>query len=97
MGLLVAWLTLLTVALNLGGDAYAWDSSVIIGLFVGTGVAFIAFVVAEKYAANPVVPLGLYTKWATRNVPIMTVARTLHFFFSYATVCYLVVTPALQC
>ncbi|KAI0339236.1 hypothetical protein BDW22DRAFT_1336511 [Trametopsis cervina] len=79
---------LLIVALNLGGDAYAWSSPVIIGLFSGAGVAFIAFIVAENYATNPVVPLGLYVKWASRNVPIMTVVRTLLFFHLFATVRY---------
>lgn len=86
MGLLVAWLTLLIIALNLAGAAYAWTSPVIIGLFAGTGAAFIAFLVAEKYAASPVVPLSLYVKRATRNVPIMTVVRTLLFFHLFATV-----------
>lgn len=86
MGFLVTWLTLLIVALNLGGGAYPWSSPVIIGLFAGFGLTLIAFILAEKYAANPVVPLGLYVKWASRNVPIMTVTRTLLFFHLYASV-----------
>ncbi|KAF7795452.1 hypothetical protein EIP86_006613 [Pleurotus ostreatoroseus] len=73
MGLIISWLTLFIIALNLGGDAYAWGSPVIIGLFVGAGCAFIAFIVAENYATNPVVPMGLFVSWKTRNVPIMTV------------------------
>lgn len=89
MGLLVTWLTLLIIALNLGGDAYSWGSPVIIGLFVGAGVAFATFILAEKYATKPVVPLGLYVKWASRNVPIMTVVRALLFFHLYTTVCSL--------
>ncbi|KAI0777913.1 major facilitator superfamily domain-containing protein [Irpex lacteus] len=88
MGLLVTWLTLLIIALNLGGDAYPWGSPVIIGLFVGAGVAFAAFILAEKYAMKPVVPLGLYKKWASRNVPIMTVVRALLFFHLYTTTFY---------
>jgi hypothetical protein len=86
MGLLVTWLTLLIVALNIGGDAYAWNSPVIIGLLAGAAIAFFAFLLAEKYAANPVVPLGLYASWALRNIPIMTVTRTLLFFHLFATV-----------
>ncbi|KAI0691485.1 major facilitator superfamily domain-containing protein [Cytidiella melzeri] len=89
MGFLVTWLTLLIVALNLGGDAYAWSSPVIIGLFAGTASAFVAFVVAEKYATKPVVPLGLYAKWASRNVPIMTVTRALLFFHLFASTFYI--------
>ena len=75
MGLIISWLTLFIIALNLGGDAYAWGSPVIIGLFVGAGCAFIAFIVAENYATNPVVPMGLFVSWKTRNVPIMTGKR----------------------
>lgn len=89
MSLLVTWLTLLIVALNLVGSAYTWSSPVIIGLLAGTAVSFVAFIGAENYAANPVVPLGLYIKWITRNVPIMTLVRTLLFFHLFATVCWL--------
>ena len=72
MGLMVSWLTLLIVALNLGGDAYAWNSPIIIGLLAGTGAAFIAFIVAENFAAQPVIPMGLFVSWKYRNVPIIT-------------------------
>ena len=72
MGFLVSWLTLLIVALNLAGDAYAWSSPIVIGLFAGTGVAFLAFVVAENKASHPVVPMGLFVSWKYRNVPIIT-------------------------
>ncbi|GJF00175.1 MFS general substrate transporter [Phanerochaete sordida] len=89
MGFLVSWLTLLIVALNLGGDAYPWDSPVIIGLFVGTGVGFIAFVAAENRAQQPVVPMGLFVSWKYRNVPIITIARTLLFFHLFATTFYI--------
>ena len=72
MGSLITWLTLLIVSLNMGGDSYAWNSPVIIGLLAGTGASFVAFVAAENYATNPVVPMGLFVRWASRNVPIMT-------------------------
>ena len=72
MTLLVCWLTLLIVALNLGGDAYAWNSPVIIGLLAGTGAGFLGFVFAEHRAPHPIVPLRLFTSWEYRNVPIIT-------------------------
>lgn len=72
MTMLVCWLTLLIVALNLGGDAYAWNSSVIIGLLASTGVTFVAFLIAESKALYPVVPLELFVSWKYRNVPIIT-------------------------
>lgn len=89
MGFLVSWLTLLIVALNLAGDAYAWSSPVIIGLFAGTGAAFLAFVIAENRALHPVVPMRLFVSWKYRNVPIITIARTLLFFHLFATTFYI--------
>lgn len=72
MALIISALTLLIVALNLAGESYSWSSPVIIGLFVGTGCAFIAFIIAENFATNPVVPMGLFVSLSSRNVPIMT-------------------------
>ncbi len=72
MTLLICWLTLLIVALNLGGDAYPWASSVTISLFAAAGCAFAAFVIAENYATHPVIPMGLFVTWHSRNVPIIT-------------------------
>ncbi|KIP03645.1 hypothetical protein PHLGIDRAFT_110595 [Phlebiopsis gigantea 11061_1 CR5-6] len=89
MTFLVVWITLLIVALNLGGDAYAWNSPVIIGLLAGTGTSFIAFLVAENKASHPVVPMGLFASWKYRNVPIITVARTLLFFHLFASTFYI--------
>ncbi len=72
MSSLIAYLTLLIVALNIGGDAYPWASKIIIGLFVGSGCAFCSFVAAENFATFPVVPMGLFASLKWRNVPIMT-------------------------
>lgn len=77
MSFLVIWLTLLIVALNLGGDAYAWNSPVIIGLLAGTGASFIAFLVAENKASHPVVPMGFFASWKYRNIPIITGKSTI--------------------
>lgn len=72
MMLLISCLTLLIVALNIGGDAYPWDSKVVIGLFVGSAFAFLLFIVAENFASFSIVPMGLFASWEWRNVPIMT-------------------------
>ena len=72
MSLMIGWLSLLIVALNMGGDTFAWNSPVIIGLLVGTGVGFVAFVFAEIRASRPVVPMNLFVSWRWRNVPIMS-------------------------
>jgi EmrB/QacA subfamily drug resistance transporter len=43
-----------------GGSTYEWGSPVILGLGAGTVVAAALFVVAERYAAEPIIPLRLF-------------------------------------
>jgi EmrB/QacA subfamily drug resistance transporter len=43
-----------------GGTKYKWDSAEIIGLGVGFVVLTVAFLFAEKYAAEPILPLRLF-------------------------------------
>jgi Fungal trichothecene efflux pump (TRI12) len=71
MIMLMSTLSFLIVALNLGGQAFAWNSPVIIGMFCAAVVSFIAFVVAENYAKMPVAPLALFVQWQWRNVPLI--------------------------
>jgi EmrB/QacA subfamily drug resistance transporter len=47
-------------ALELGGDQYAWDSSVIIGLFVAAAVLLVGFVKAETRAQAPIISFGMF-------------------------------------
>lgn len=70
--MLVACLSFIVVALNLGGTAFAWNSPTLIAMFTASGVSFALFIVAEKYAALPIAPLYLFSQWEWRNVPIMT-------------------------
>ncbi|KAH8810501.1 major facilitator superfamily domain-containing protein [Flagelloscypha sp. PMI_526] len=89
MILLVSWLSFVVIILNLGGQVLPWTHPTLIGLYVGTGVGFILFIVAEYYAELPVAPLKLFTNWEWRNVPIMLVGRTLLFFQCFAMIFYL--------
>jgi EmrB/QacA subfamily drug resistance transporter len=43
-----------------GGTQYDWSSPVIVGLGVGALVALVLFVVVERRAAEPVIPLSLF-------------------------------------
>ncbi|MEU9470736.1 MFS transporter [Streptomyces avermitilis] len=43
-----------------GGTEYAWDSRVILGLGAGAAVAAVLFLVAEHFAAEPLIPLRLF-------------------------------------
>lgn len=59
--LLTAATTLLLLALSLGGNAYSWDSPEILGFALATVLAGIAFVIRERLAPEPILPLHLFT------------------------------------
>jgi EmrB/QacA subfamily drug resistance transporter len=52
---LVGAIVCLMFALELGGSEYAWDSSIILGLFGGFAALLIAFLFAETRAEEPII------------------------------------------
>ncbi|MEU6844972.1 MFS transporter [Streptomyces sp. NPDC046716] len=58
--LLAAASTCLVLLTSWGGTEYAWGDKVILGLGAGAVVSCALFVVAEKYAAEPLIPLRLF-------------------------------------
>ncbi|MFI9154410.1 MFS transporter [Streptomyces sp. NPDC053367] len=58
--LLAAASTCLILLTSWGGTEYAWDSRVILGLAAGALAATVLFLVAERYAAEPLIPLRLF-------------------------------------
>ncbi|MZD05813.1 DHA2 family efflux MFS transporter permease subunit [Streptomyces sp. SID5785] len=58
--LLAAASTCLVLLTSWGGTEYAWGDRVILGLGAGALVSTVLFVVAEKYAAEPLIPLRLF-------------------------------------
>jgi EmrB/QacA subfamily drug resistance transporter len=68
----------LTLATSWGGTEYAWSSPVIIGLFAGSVVALAAFVVVERRAAEPVLPIRLFSD------RVFTVSTLLSFVVGFA-------------
>ncbi|HEY4431406.1 MAG TPA: MFS transporter, partial [Paenibacillus sp.] len=67
---LVSAIICLMFALELGGNQYAWDSSVILGLFAGFAVLLLAFIFIERVAAEPVISFAMFSKrlFATSSV-----------------------------
>ncbi|KAK6453903.1 major facilitator superfamily domain-containing protein [Scheffersomyces xylosifermentans] len=58
-----ASLTLLLVALSGGGSTYAWNSPLIIAMFIVGGVCLIGFVIIEwKIPKLPMIPLSLFSR-----------------------------------
>jgi EmrB/QacA subfamily drug resistance transporter len=77
-GLLAAGITALVLITTWGGTEYAWDSAVILGLAGFAALALVAFTYAERRAAEPVLPLGLF---ANRN---FTLSAAIGFLLGFA-------------
>lgn len=62
MFLLVAGLVLFLLGIAWGGQGYAWDSSVVIGLLVSGAVGLVAFVLYEVFGnvKNPIIPMRFF-------------------------------------
>ncbi|MGW2718478.1 MFS transporter [Streptomyces sp. NPDC001492] len=58
--LLAAASTCLVLLTSWGGTEYAWDSRTILGLGAGAAAATILFLLAERFAAEPLIPLRLF-------------------------------------
>ncbi|WP_411152252.1 MFS transporter [Streptomyces sp. A30] len=52
--------TCLVLLTSWGGTEYAWDSRVVLGLGAGAVAASVLFLVAEHFAAEPLIPLRLF-------------------------------------
>nr|WP_307798349.1 MDR family MFS transporter [Actinoplanes flavus] len=76
--LLTTWITALVLITSWGGTEYDWISPQILGLAALTVAAFLAFVVVERRAAEPIMPL---TVFRDRN---FTLAGTLSFIVGFA-------------
>ena len=61
-GLLTASLTLLILAVLEGGQSWAWTSPQSVGSFAAGGILLGAFVLAERRAAEPVLPLWVISR-----------------------------------
>ena len=70
ISLLAVASTCLVLMTTWGGNTYDWNSPVIIGLILGAIVAGVSFVVVERRAAEPIMPLHLFRQ---RNFNLTTV------------------------
>jgi len=59
---LVGSIVCLMFALELGGQEYAWDSALIIGLFAGAAVLMAVFLYVETKAEEPIISYGMFRK-----------------------------------
>jgi EmrB/QacA subfamily drug resistance transporter len=64
-------LTLLLLALSEGGTSHPWGSARIVGLIAGAVALLAAFVLVERRAKDPMIPLDLFRD---RNVTVTSIA-----------------------
>lgn len=69
-----------------GGTTYAWDSAVILGLIGLTVAAVIGFVVVERRAVEPVMPLRMFTQ---RNFTLATGAGLIIGIAMFGAIAYM--------
>ena len=86
MGLLAIASTCLVLVTTWGGTTYDWDSLVIAGLIAGFVVAGIAFVMVERKAAEPIMPLHLFKD---RNFNLTTIAGLITGIAMFGALAYL--------
>jgi EmrB/QacA subfamily drug resistance transporter len=73
-------LGLFLLALSLGGSTFAWYSWQEISVFVFSALSLAGFVVIERKAADPVLPLRLFRKGAIPAVSIVNILRSMILF-----------------
>ncbi|GGO89582.1 MDR family MFS transporter [Wenjunlia tyrosinilytica] len=85
-GLLTVGITSLVLVTTWGGNEYDWASAQILGLIALAVVSLAVFLVVERAAAEPVLPLGIF---ANRNFTLVTVIGFLTGFVMYGAVTFL--------
>jgi EmrB/QacA subfamily drug resistance transporter len=63
-GLLAATLSAIILVTDLGGVTYAWSSPIVLALIAVSVVTLVAFLLVERRAAEPVLPLRLFSNRA---------------------------------
>ena len=71
MWTLLGWTGLLVFALETGGRDYAWGSPTIVGALGASALLFVAFIVAERKASEPLIPFSLFKVPALRAASII--------------------------
>lgn len=80
-GLLTIGLACLVLATSLGGtDNWAWDSVQIISLFAGTAVFLTAFILAEHWAKDPILPLRFFKNSIFNVISFLSLLFGMAFF-----------------
>jgi EmrB/QacA subfamily drug resistance transporter len=71
---LLGWTCLLIFALESGGRDYAWTSPQIVGCFFASALLFVAFVISELRAPEPLLPFSLFKIPMLRASTVISIA-----------------------
>ncbi|MFK7697429.1 MDR family MFS transporter [Paenibacillus sp. HJGM_3] len=85
--LLSLMLVALLLAFSWAGTKYAWGSAQILGLFAASIVLLVLFVISQKFAKSPVLPLSLF-----RN-DIVTISNSIGFILNAGMMGALIYLP----
>ncbi len=80
VGTLAAWVVLLILGFLDGGTTYAWYSWQEAATFAGAAVLFVAFLVVERRAKEPVIPLDLFRSRTVSSASAVAFLRGISFF-----------------
>ena len=69
---LLAWSSLLVYALETGGREHPWGSFEVAGAFSASAVIFVLFVIVERRAHEPLIPLDLFRIPGLRAASVIT-------------------------
>ncbi len=69
---LLAWSSLLVYALETGGREHPWDSYQVVGAFTVSALLFGLFIMIERRAAEPLIPLDLFKVPGLRAASVIT-------------------------
>lgn len=59
-GLIIATVVPLLLALTFGGHMHPWTSPIVLGLFGAAALGLVLYVIAERFAPDPILPLDLF-------------------------------------
>jgi EmrB/QacA subfamily drug resistance transporter len=69
---LLGWSSLLVYALETGGREHPWGSFEVVGAFGASAMLFVIFIVIERRAAEPLIPLDLFKIPGLRAASVIT-------------------------
>ncbi|WP_293906276.1 MDR family MFS transporter [Phenylobacterium sp.] len=77
-GLIIATAAPFLLALTFGGHQHPWGSPLVLGLFGGSALGLLLYVVAERYASDPILPLDLFRNrvFSTANLAAFLISMS---------------------